>query len=259
MSFCAACGLIVPLIGLLLEIFVGYGKSQYGFLWDWYRKLHPLFPSGILLMSTAGAEGTVGAYVIFTVAAAANMLIYALLSVPLWLVGRGAAGAVGILTRHVRGSGRNGPDAEMQPKRSKWVPGAFLGLPTLVILASSMWLDHDVGVGRPVRFELPVGYRGWVEVEYGNPQCSRLTSRGLFLIVSVPKSGRSCTSNALGAYFAIRRYEFVGVDGQRTAILVEPPLDQPGIRNEGANADRREEYFFVGTQQEWMEWATKKK
>jgi hypothetical protein len=77
------------------------------------------------------------------------------------------------------------------------------------------------GVGRPIRYELPDGYRGWVVIEYYNPDCPPRESKGIFLVVKVPSSGRVCISGPLqdhdGAW-GLPLYEYVMSDGTRRRI-----------------------------------------
>jgi len=50
-------------------------------------------------------------------------------------------------------------------------------------------------LGRPIFYKLPADYRGWVVVEYANPACPPLTSRGIDQVIEFPPSGRLCTSS----------------------------------------------------------------
>lgn len=72
------------------------------------------------------------------------------------------------------------------------------------------------GIGRPVLWEIPDGYVGWVEVQFGEPTCPPLRDAGIYLVVPVSSSGRGCTSaNSLGSVWRYHRFESVRADGTR--------------------------------------------
>jgi hypothetical protein len=73
-------------------------------------------------------------------------------------------------------------------------------------------------LGRPLRWELPPGYRGWVVVRFGDPACPPLRGSGIYLVVPVTAGGRGCTSSPVPAGWRYYRYEYVGPDGIRTVI-----------------------------------------
>lgn len=75
------------------------------------------------------------------------------------------------------------------------------------------------GVGRPTRYELPDGYRGWVVIEYRNPDCPPIRTSGIYLILEIPHSGHVCTSDPLpDNSWRLTRYEYVRADGKRKHI-----------------------------------------
>jgi hypothetical protein len=73
-------------------------------------------------------------------------------------------------------------------------------------------------LGRPLRWELPPGYRGWVVVRFDDPACPPLRGSGIYLVVPVTAAGRGCTSSPVPAGWRYYRYEYVGPDGTRTVI-----------------------------------------
>ncbi len=77
------------------------------------------------------------------------------------------------------------------------------------------------GIDRPIRYELPDRYRGWVVIEYYNPACPPLESKGIFHVVRIPSSGRVCISGPLqdddGAW-RLPLYEYAMSDGTRRRI-----------------------------------------
>jgi hypothetical protein len=74
-------------------------------------------------------------------------------------------------------------------------------------------------MGRPVLIEVPAGYRGWVIVRVEDDHCPPLATRGLFRVVSVPSSGRVCTSSPeLLKHPTYVRFECIYPDGKRTSL-----------------------------------------
>ncbi len=105
------------------------------------------------------------------------------------------------------------------------------------------------GVGRPVVWELPAGYQGWVVVRYLDATCPPLPVRGIFLVVSVPPSGRVCmASTGLLDVWRGHSYVYLHPDGTRTPIPGTPSPGEVGIRDKTADHDAQEERFFVGTE-----------
>src|SRR5438034_1866882 len=52
------------------------------------------------------------------------------------------------------------------------------------------------GISRPLRYELPDGYRGWVLIQWFDARCASLRGDGLGEVLVVPDGGRACTSSA---------------------------------------------------------------
>lgn len=49
--------------------------------------------------------------------------------------------------------------------------------------------------GRPILYEIPADYRGWLVIEYANRACAPLPSRGIMQVAAFPASGHLCTSS----------------------------------------------------------------
>lgn len=140
-------------------------------------------------------------------------------------------------------------------KKTMWISliifgGLLLGIVVLVIVVAIRQ-----GVGRPIRYELPPGYRGWVLIEYENPSCPSLVTKGMYLVISIPSSGRACTSSPVPKGWRYSRYEYLAADGQRTTI----PSGGQGKDNQiwaSSHAFAQEtvrfprDRFFVGTKEE---------
>ena len=95
-----------------------------------------------------------------------------------------------------------------------WVAAALAGFAMLGVF----WLAG--GVGRPVLWDIPAGYRGWVKVEFENAACPPLGSAGVFTVVAAQPSGRGCTSEPYPGGWRFYRFEYVEANGTRTEIPV---------------------------------------
>jgi hypothetical protein len=90
-----------------------------------------------------------------------------------------------------------------------------------VVLAAAPVMIVVVSRGNPrprEYWELPVGFRGWIVVEYGKPACPPLARDGDAIVYYVPQSGRLCTSDALPSGFAQDTFEFVLSNGWRVQL-----------------------------------------
>jgi hypothetical protein len=99
------------------------------------------------------------------------------------------------------------------------------------------------GIGRPILWEVPAGYRGWASIRYEDPACPPLSTRGLFLVLSAIPDGHGCTSSRpprpVWRYF---RLEYVYPDGTRSrGKLSTGHFD---------DLDKKLGFFFVGTEEE---------
>src|SRR5712664_2071562 len=72
--------------------------------------------------------------------------------------------------------------------------------------------------GRPIRYEFPAEFKGWATVQFEDPACPPLRRLGIFLVVSVPVSGRACTSTHRPNGWIYYRFEYVYPDGKREAL-----------------------------------------
>ncbi|MGH7961735.1 MAG: DUF6843 domain-containing protein [Candidatus Binatia bacterium] len=73
-------------------------------------------------------------------------------------------------------------------------------------------------LGRPLLYEFPAGYRGWVVITYEKPTCPPLIIKNFFLVISISSSGRACTSSPLPLGWRYCQYEYVRPSGTRTVI-----------------------------------------
>jgi hypothetical protein len=119
---------------------------------------------------------------------------------------------------------------------------------SLLVLVALLiaWILVFLGVGRPLLWEVPAGFRGWASVRYGDPRCPPLETRGVFIVLSASPDGRGCTSSASPRRaWRYTRVEYVHPTGARTR----------GTLSDGRffDAPRNKDYLFVGTNQELLD------
>src|SRR5262250_262452 len=73
-------------------------------------------------------------------------------------------------------------------------------------------------LGRPMRYEIPAGFKGWILVRFGDQNCEPLRSQGAFFVISVPPSGRFCTSNPKPQGLIYYRFAYVYPNGERETL-----------------------------------------
>lgn len=69
-----------------------------------------------------------------------------------------------------------------------------------------------------MRYEIPSGFKGWFIVQFENQSCPPLRSQGMFLVVSVPDSGRVCTSTHHANGLVYYQFYRVSSDGRRQRL-----------------------------------------
>jgi uncharacterized protein DUF6843 len=79
------------------------------------------------------------------------------------------------------------------------------------------WSAYHV-FGRPMGYELPEGFKGWLTIRFADPTCPPLRSQGIFLMVSVPTSGRVCTSTSHPDGWIYYRFVYLHSDGSKTSV-----------------------------------------
>ena len=104
-----------------------------------------------------------------------------------------------------------------------------------------------------LRYEIPNGYRGWVQFEVGNHDCAPLSRNGRFLIHVVDAAGHGCTSDPIPEGWRTNRYEYVLPSG-RTQNLAETGWGKGGLIWDELyqyQGSRKTYVFFVGTEQQF--------
>jgi Family of unknown function (DUF6843) len=94
-------------------------------------------------------------------------------------------------------------------------PKLAIGFGLVVLIVG--WGVHHV-FSRPMRYEIPGGFKGWFVVQFEEPACPPLRSQGLFLVVSVLPSGNVCTSTSNPDGLVYYKFEYVFPDGKRERL-----------------------------------------
>jgi hypothetical protein len=101
-------------------------------------------------------------------------------------------------------------------------------------------------------WEIPADYRGWVVLEWENPECPKLPSRGLSRIIPVDATGYACTSNRPEDVPSGYRTFFVYPDGHREELRAQDynyKGVQPyfGFTRGGVDGSQRYDASYIGT------------
>lgn len=106
-------------------------------------------------------------------------------------------------------------------------------------------------------FEIPEGYKGWVEVRFGRAECPTVLEGAAGRVFRIPRSGVLCTSSLRDTGVARDEYFYVG-DGRK--VIKESGWGEGGLIWGGVYAGRggvgsKEPAdtlrFFVGTEAEY--------
>jgi hypothetical protein len=110
----------------------------------------------------------------------------------------------------------------------------------VTLVAAAVIYFGDVGVGRPLRHELPPGFRGWALVQYQRPDCPAL-SQGIRLVIVYDGSGKACTSSKKPLGWRYRTFVHVEPSGTRQ------PIPEEMLRSYSYSIGDNADTFFVGT------------
>ena len=129
---------------------------------------------------------------------------------------------------------------------TSWSHNARIAAVSIILLCGAYlgaMLFSGGGVGRPILWEVPAGFHGWVSIRHGNPNCRPLQTRGLYLVASTLPAGEGCTSSpAWASRWRYYRLEMVRPDGGQSAGTLSSG------RFFDKDADRH--FLFVGTDEE---------
>jgi hypothetical protein len=120
-----------------------------------------------------------------------------------------------------------------------------------VIEASAYVATGTSPISRPEEVLAPAGFRGWIVVDYGHPECPPSGADGLATVFEVPPTGQICTSAPEPTGWHSTTVYLVASDGQKNALHFSSS-DQPGFvwGLVGANGEHRLIYF-VGSEAEF--------
>lgn len=114
------------------------------------------------------------------------------------------------------------------------------------------WGVHQV-FGRPMRYQFPPGFKGWIVLKYEDPSCPQLLRQGVFYVVNVPASGRVCTSTSHDHRWIYYQFEYAYPDGRRESLPLRSGSDPPGkvqVWLVAYLSDYRWEEDFVGSKED---------
>ncbi len=124
-----------------------------------------------------------------------------------------------------------------------WVLGVFVAVVILGALSGT--------VGRPVLYEIPGGYKGWLVVRDEDSSCPPLTTRGVFLLVTLDSSGRACTSTALPKGYHYVHFRYAYPNGARDFLSLGSGMNPQGeVWLMGHDPQKNQEFIFVGSEGE---------
>jgi hypothetical protein len=141
----------------------------------------------------------------------------------------------------------------------KRVSRSLAGSTIVVVCSVLALLTGTVAVlGRPIFYEFAPEYHGWAIIEYANPSCSPLTSRGINQIVQFPSSGRICTSSPrpLPDTFRYAMYAYVDKSGSKRLSPCQRDSSEICV-GRTLKSSQRGDYptraVFVGTQRDFSQ------
>jgi hypothetical protein len=181
-------------------------------------------------------------------------MILPYLAAVLLALATGYSAVVSFRQKPEEGSAERGwifPDGAKRPTR------IFISIVTLLLLiALGAWLSINARNSTPpsMRFLIPEGYSGWVQIEFEVPGAPALPQKGGATVLQIPASGTLRTSSPEQYGWVNNSYAFYSSGGVRPI-----PDSGPGkliwgkINGEasGASGKRKYEEFFVGTQQQF--------
>lgn len=128
----------------------------------------------------------------------------------------------------------------------------------LVVVIALGWGLYQM-FGRPMRYEFPGGFKGWLVVQFEDSTCQPLRSQGIFLVVSVPASGQVCTSTRHPDGWIYYRFDYVNANGTRTSLPLRSGSDPSGriqVWLVTYLRDYKWEEDWVGTKEDSIHWGT---
>ena len=139
-------------------------------------------------------------------------------------------------------------------RSSKWLGRAIV----ISIFVSVVAITGVIAVfGRPVFYQIPSQYRGWIVLEYANPSCPRLTSRGINQVLEISSNGHFCTSSPVPLPDRFRRAMYAYSSNHLTERLFPCGTASADVCVRAVRPASTSEFpqrvMFVGTPQEFRE------
>jgi hypothetical protein len=103
---------------------------------------------------------------------------------------------------------------------------------------------------RPVRYELPADYHGWVVVRYERPECPPLQHDGLVIVVKIGDDGTACTSSSRPTGAGFVNYAYRTPEGDRIELRPAEAEETGMIWARAYETTSKTTSFFVGSQEE---------
>lgn len=88
----------------------------------------------------------------------------------------------------------------------------------LIGVCGLLFLFIPGGIGLPIKWELPDGYKGWVVFRSGDPSCKPYARQGIWLVVHVANDGSACVSNPRDPKWRFEYFVYVHPDGSTTRV-----------------------------------------
>jgi hypothetical protein len=147
------------------------------------------------------------------------------------------------------------------------------GFAALSCVGSGAWwlvlaFDSGIAMGaplarHPIRYLIPDGYVGWVEVRYGVPGSSQLPIQSGVLVCRIPAGGLLATSSRLEDGWATDEYDYYSEGGARRKLR-ETGWGGGGqiwggqvSRSASTDADpERDEYIYIGSEEQFKKGET---
>ncbi len=92
------------------------------------------------------------------------------------------------------------------------------GVALLATLLLTIYFTSTGGIGLPVRFELPPGYKGWLVLKSDDPACKPYQQQGMWLTVQVGNDGSACVSDHRDPKWHFTHFVYLHPDGSTTKV-----------------------------------------
>lgn len=137
--------------------------------------------------------------------------------------------------------------------RLRWT--SYTGITVAILVGIGAISLH---IGRPMRYEFTSEFRHWVTIQYDEPTCPPLPTRKGFFVVSIPASGKLCTSTSRPEGWIYYEFYLVSANGVREKIPLHSGSSERGLEVWMLTYQPQEkwELDFVGTKAEADHWGT---